>query len=99
MTVDFMIAIISNEDLEAQGLLLWKQLKNRYADLGVNRRFVTGVDRSKMRLFDAEQSAQDDLMNDDKPSGKTPKPVFDNTGFGEEDDDRKKKFKSNKFLV
>lgn len=97
MTVDFMIAIISNEDLEAQGLLLWKQLKNRYADLGVNRRFVTGVDRSKMRLFDAEQSAQDDLMNDDKP--KAAKPVFDNTGFGEDDDDRKKKFKSNKFLV
>jgi archaellum biogenesis ATPase FlaH len=57
-TADFMFAIISNEDLEQLNQLKIKQLKNRYNDPGINRAFIIGVDRSKMRLYDVEQSAQ-----------------------------------------
>ena len=78
-TADFMFALISNEDLESMGQILVKQLKNRYNDPTVHRKFVVGVDRAKMRLFDVEQSAQDDVLSsepefvptDDKPKFKT----------------------------
>ena len=53
-----MFAIISTEELEQMGQLMIKQLKNRYADPTRNRRFMIGVDRSKMRLYDLEDSAQ-----------------------------------------
>ena len=51
-TADLMIALISNEQLESMGQLMIKQLKNRYNDPAVNKRFTVGVDRSKMRLYD-----------------------------------------------
>ncbi len=57
-TADFMFALISNEDLEELNQMKVKQLKNRYNDPAVNRSFIVGVDRSKMRLYDVEQSAQ-----------------------------------------
>ena len=57
-TADFMFALISNEELEALGQMKVKQLKNRYNDPSVNRAFIIGVDRSKMRLYDVNQSAQ-----------------------------------------
>ena len=57
-TADFMFAIISNDDLEALGQLKIKQLKNRYNDPGINRSFIIGVDRAKMRLYDVGQQAQ-----------------------------------------
>jgi replicative DNA helicase len=57
-TADLMFALISNEELDGLGQILVKQLKNRYNDPGINKRFVVGVDRSKMKLFDVEQSAQ-----------------------------------------
>ena len=69
-TADFMFAIISTEELEDLNQILVKQLKNRYSDPATNRRFVVGVDRAKMTLYNVEQSAQDDLMDD---------PVFDHT--------------------
>ena len=53
-TADLMVALISTEDLEAEGKILVKQLKNRYNDLNAHKRFVVGVDRGKMRLFDTE---------------------------------------------
>ena len=62
-TVDFMFALISTEDLEQLNQLLVKQLKNRYNDPTVNKRFVIGVDRAKMRLYDLEQSAQKGLTD------------------------------------
>ena len=62
-TADFMFALISTEELEEQGRIMVKQLKNRYNDPTYNRRFVIGVDRTKMRLYDCEQSAQDDLLD------------------------------------
>lgn len=57
-TADFMFALISNEELEKLGQIMVKQLKNRYNDPGHNKRFVVGVDRSKMKLYDVEASAQ-----------------------------------------
>jgi hypothetical protein len=67
-----------------------KQLKNRYGDPNVNSRFIVGVDRSKMRLYDVESSAQEDLLGG---------PVMDNTKFGNEDNERSKpKNKFNKSM-
>lgn len=64
-TADFMIAIISTEELNNLNQVLVKQLKNRYGDPNSNKRFVLGIDRAKMRLYDVEQSAQEDLINVD----------------------------------
>jgi len=75
-TADLMFALISTDELEELGQILVKQLKNRYNDANLCKRFVVGIDRAKMRLYDCEQSAQDDLLdnkqdeeynNDDKP--------------------------------
>ena len=57
-TADFMFALMSNEELEQLGQMKVKQLKNRYNDPGINRSFIVGVDRAKMRLYDTENSAQ-----------------------------------------
>jgi len=57
-TADFMFALMSNEELEALGQMKIKQLKNRYNDPSINRSFIVGVDRSKMRLYDVENTAQ-----------------------------------------
>lgn len=62
-TADFMFALITNEELQGLNQILVKQLKNRYADPSSNKRFVLGVDRAKMRLYDAEQSAQEDITD------------------------------------
>jgi len=70
-TADFMFALVTNEELEGLNQILVKQLKNRYSDPSYYKRFVIGVDRAKMRLYDAETSAQDNLADsgqvDDKP--------------------------------
>ena len=68
-----MFALISNEELDNLGQIMVKQLKNRYNDPGTNKRFVIGVDRSKMKLFDVEQSAQ---------LGLTDTGVTTNTNYG-----------------
>ena len=65
-TADFMFAIISNDDLEALGQLKIKQLKNRYNDPGINRSFIIGVDRAKMRLYDVGQQAQNIVDSNQK---------------------------------
>ena len=57
-TADFMFALMSNEELEALGQMKVKQLKNRYNDPGINRAFIIGVDKAKMRLYDVENNAQ-----------------------------------------
>ena len=61
-TADFMFALISSEELEEKNQIMVKQLKNRYNDPTINRKFIIGVDRSKMRLYDVEQKAQEDLV-------------------------------------
>jgi archaellum biogenesis ATPase FlaH len=63
-TADFMFAIISTEELQDLNQILVKQLKNRYSDPSFNRRFIVGVDRAKMTLYNVEQSAQDDVLDE-----------------------------------
>ena len=70
-TADLMFALVSNEELDAQGQIMVKQLKNRYNDPNANKRFVVGIDRAKMRLYDVDGDATGGLMNDT--------PVFDNS--------------------
>ena len=83
-TADFMFALISTEELEELGQIMIKQLKNRYGDPNMHKRFVVGVDRSKMRLYDCEQEAQDDLVDTGRGSNKSnDRPAFDNSSFGE----------------
>ena len=62
-TADLMFALISTEDLEGLGQIMVKQLKNRYNDPTIFKRFVVGIDRAKMRLYDCEQTAQDDIVD------------------------------------
>ena len=66
-TADLMFALISTEELEELGQLLVKQLKNRYNDPTKYKRFVVGIDRSRMKLYDVEESAQENLMADPVP--------------------------------
>ena len=71
-TADLMFAIISTEQMETLGQVMVKQLKNRYNDPTVNKKFVIGIDRAKMKLYDVDQSAQDELVDngqeDDTPA-------------------------------
>ena len=75
-TADFMFALITNDELKANNQILVKQLKNRYNDLGLHQRFVIGVDRSKMRLYDVDQN--DSPLNKEVDHG----PAFDNSAAG-----------------
>lgn len=79
-TVDFMCALISTEELEEMNQLMVKQLKNRYNDLNYFKRFVIGVDRSKMKLYNVEVSAQQNISDSgqDRDDG----PAFDKTSSG-----------------
>ena len=79
-TADLMFALISTEELEDLNQICVKQLKNRYNDPTVNKRFILGIDRAKMKLYDVEQQAQDDLVDSGQ---KNEEPVFDNTPFAE----------------
>ena len=77
-TADLMFALISTEELEDLNQICVKQLKNRYNDPTMNKRFILGIDRAKMKLYDVEQEAQKDLVD----SGQiNEEPVFDNTPF------------------
>jgi len=90
-TVDFMLALVTSEELESLGQIMAKQLKNRYTDLGKCKRFVIGVDKIKMKLYDVEESAQD-LMDDT--------PVMDKGDFGDREkavNKKKSKFSLNQF--
>ena len=62
-TADLMFALISTEELEGLNQIMVKQLKNRYNDPTIFKRFVVGIDRAKMRLYDCEQKAQDDILD------------------------------------
>ena len=72
-TADFMFALIQTEELEQLNQILVKQLKNRYNDPTKNKKFVVGIDRARMKLYDCEQSAQEDILD----SGQDDTPAFD----------------------
>ena len=85
-TADLMFALISTEDLEGLNQILVKQLKNRYNDPTIFKRFVVGIDRAKMRLYDCEQSAQEDIIDSGQeeeysPEEKKPKKTFGDFKF------------------
>jgi hypothetical protein len=88
-TADLMFALITSEELEGLGQIMVKQLKNRYNDPFFHRKFVIGIDKSKMKLYNVEQSAQDDISDD--------KPLFDNTNTGSRLKAEDKKFNKNLF--
>jgi hypothetical protein len=75
-----MFALVSNEELEGLNQIIVKQLKNRYNDPSFYKRFVVGIDRAKMKLYDVEASAQTGLSDagQDKDDG----PMFDKSAFG-----------------
>ena len=80
-TADLMFALISTEELEDLNQIMVKQLKNRYNDPTIYKRFVIGIDRAKMRLYDCEQKAQDDILDNGRDQEynveeKTPKKSF-----------------------
>jgi replicative DNA helicase len=85
-TADLMFALISTEELEGLGQIMVKQLKNRYNDPTVFKRFVVGIDRAKMRLYDVEQSAQKDILDSGQQSE-----------YNDEDQKPKKSFEGFKF--
>ena len=74
-TADFMAALISTEQLQELNQIMVKQLKNRYADPSTNKRFVVGIDRAKMKLYDVEQSAQVDIVDSGQKQGADDKMV------------------------
>lgn len=95
-TADFMLGLITNDELEEMGQILCKQLKNRLGNKQTNKKFIIGVDRVKMRFYDVDQSAQEDIHDG---------PVMDNSDFGERWDEeeeiatkpKNKKFDKSKF--
>ena len=84
-TADFMFALISTDELEELGQIMVKQLKNRYNDPTVYKRFIVGIDRAKMRLYDCEQTAQTDMVDSGQDEEYTyedkPKKSFDGFKF------------------
>jgi replicative DNA helicase len=100
--VDCILGLVSSEDLDSLGQIMIKQLKNRWGDIGYYRRFVVGIDRAKMQIFDLEDSAQQGLTqgqtanNASSISSVKTRPddlsVFDKTAFGQNDNQKKKLF-------
>ena len=85
-TADLMFALISTEELEQLGQIMVKQLKNRYNDISIFKRFIVGIDRAKMRLYDCEQTAQDNILDSGQEEEYNP-----------EEDKSKKSFEGFKF--
>lgn len=86
-TADFMIAAITSEELQTLNQIMVKQLKNRYGDPNYYKKFVVGINRAKMKLYDVEESAQEDIVDD--------RPVMDKSDYGhryEEESKPKPKF-------
>lgn len=82
MAADLIFALISTEELDKLNQIMVKQIKNRYADVSKNRRFVMGVDRSRMRFYNVEQSAQKDIADSGQEEDEKDVPGFDKTKFG-----------------
>ena len=78
-TADFFIAIISTEELDELDQVMIKQLKNRLGDVGNNRKFVVGLDKSKMKFYDVNQSAQQSLVHVNSENGKVSRLDDDDT--------------------
>lgn len=93
-TADAIFALITSEELEALGQLMIKQLKNRWGDLSYYRRFVVGIERAKMKLFNLEEVAQSRIQSE--ANANDDKPTFDKTAFAEQWDSESKFSKKKK---
>jgi len=91
-TADFMIALIATEELDELGQVLVKQLKNRYNDAATNRKFIVGINRAKMKLFDLEDSAQSGLLGANQTAQKENNEFDDYPSFLEPKRTEKEKF-------
>ena len=92
-TADCILGLVTSEYLDELDQLMFKQLKNRWGDLSYYRRFLVGINRAKMKIFDLEESAQENITTD-KPKRseqEEDRPVFDTSEFGFQDSNRKKK--------
>jgi archaellum biogenesis ATPase FlaH len=89
-TVDLMLGVMTNEELEQLGQLLFKQLKNRFGDPATMKRFVVGVDKPKMRLYDLGDRATSGVVKSLKEEDE---PVFDRTAAGRESRQLKNKLR------
>jgi replicative DNA helicase len=87
-TADFMIALIATEELTDLNQMMIKQLKNRYSNPDTNKRFMIGVDKGKMKLYDVEQTAQNHI-HDSGQKVESDEPLFDKTNFGRRNKQRK----------
>jgi replicative DNA helicase len=96
-TADAIFGLITNEELEERKQLMIKQLKNRWGDLSYYKRFMVGIDRAKMKIFDLEEDVQKKVLSESKNTKDDDKPVFDKGAFNDEWSDvaskRKKKLK------
>jgi len=90
-TADCILGLVTSEQLDELGQLMLKQLKNRWGDLGYYRRFLVGIDRAKMKIYELEESAQNNVNLDEGSGGGSGKkmksydddgPVFDKTDIG-----------------
>jgi len=90
-TADLFIALIQTEELEGVNQIMVKQLKNRYNDVAVFRRFVIGIDKAKMKWYDAEQSAQEDIIGTTSTTSSSPQNGETKSQFSGAD--KKKAFK------
>lgn len=90
MTADVLLGMIRTEELDQLNQVMFKQLKNRYGDPSINRRFVLGVDRARMKFYDLEAEAQKNIAD----SGQSDTPSFDKTSFGKNTRGRSGNFSS-----
>ena len=87
-TADFMIALIATEELADLNQMMVKQLKNRYSNPDTNKRFMIGVDKAKMKLYDVEQTAQNHI-HDSGQKVEPDEPLFDKSDFGRREKQRR----------
>ena len=93
-TADFMVALISTEELDEQNQVLVKQLKNRYNDTVANRKFILGINRAKMKLSDVKKDEQQGLVESNQTETSTLGSGFDGDNFDEKFKTTKEKFTS-----
>ena len=91
-TADFMVALITTEELDEQNQVLVKQLKNRYNDTVVNRKFILGINRAKMKLSDVKREEQQGLVESNQTESSTLGSGFDGENFEERFKTPKEKF-------
>ena len=89
-TADAIFAIITSEELEERGQIMIKQLKNRWGDLGYYRRFLVGIDRARMKMFDAEDDAQNNIHQEPTMDNRDEQ-KFDKSMFSDKSSQKKKK--------